>query len=164
MNNLLVLTLFSLCLSTYTFGHGGVVHSKKILKVTLNSKKTDTLDAKYKLINIDYQKEVKAIFKKSCFDCHSSSTVFPWYYKIPGVKQLIDSDIKEAKKHLDFSFDFPFKSHELPKNDLYSISFAIHKKTMPPIQYRILHSDIALSESEKVIIEAWIQKSVARLK
>lgn len=49
-------------------------------------------------INQEYLKTVKPIFQKSCFDCHGNTTVYPWYYKVPGVKQLIDNDIDEVKQ------------------------------------------------------------------
>ena len=57
----------------------------------------------------DYQLRVEPIFKKSCMDCHSGQTRFPWYYKIPGIKQMLDSDISEAGHHLDMSASYPFK-------------------------------------------------------
>ena len=58
-----------------------------------------------------YRAEIEPIFKAKCFDCHSSSTRHPWYYKVPGVRQLINSDVKEAKEHLDMSQGFPFQGH-----------------------------------------------------
>ncbi|MBK8204899.1 MAG: heme-binding domain-containing protein, partial [Bdellovibrionales bacterium] len=69
-------------------------------------------------INELYKFNVKQIFQKKCFDCHSQNTQYPWYYKIPGAKQLIDGDIEEAKEHLDFSNDFPFGGHGAPSEDL----------------------------------------------
>ncbi len=93
------------------------------------------LKQKYTQINKLYIKTVKPIFKKSCFDCHGNTTNYPWYYKVPGVKQLIDSDIKESKKHLDFSKDFPFISHETPLKDLDAIGKSVNNNSMPPFRY-----------------------------
>jgi len=60
-------------------------------------------------INESYLATVKPVFRKSCFDCHSSNTNYPWYSNLPGAKQLIQNDIAEAKEHLDMSKDFPFQ-------------------------------------------------------
>jgi hypothetical protein len=115
-------------------------------------------------INKNYLSQVKPIFQRSCFDCHGNTTKYPWYYKIPGITQLIDSDIETAKKHLDFTQDFPFKSHDTPLNDLYAISKSIKNKTMPPLGYRLLHGDTKLTEKEVIQVQDWIQKSVEMLK
>ncbi len=145
-----------LLVSAYAFGHGGEDHSKKEIKVESSSVRVIDLET----INKSYEANVKPIFKKSCFDCHSNKTVFPWYYKIPGIKQIIDSDIKEAKSHLDFSNDFPFISHEDPIKDLQSISKSLEGGKMPPAQYLWLHSKANLSKEELEKVQHWIKKSL----
>tara|TARA_B100001971_G_scaffold61895_1_gene56923 strand:- start:126307 stop:126792 length:486 start_codon:yes stop_codon:yes gene_type:complete len=150
-----------------SWGHGGEDHSKKKSpKVVHNSIVADSkeLEVVYKKINTSYLKKIKPIFKTSCFDCHSSQTVFPWYYEIPGIKQLIDSDIKEAKSHLDFSNDYPFISHDSPENDLKSIEKSISEKTMPPTKYLWMHSDAKLSQKEVEEIKKWVKESLEALK
>lgn len=122
------------------------------------------LEIKYMKINEEYKSTIKPIFQKSCFDCHSNATTYPWYYKVPGVKQLIDSDIKESKKHLDFSNDFPFISHETPQKDLDAIGKAIKNGSMPPFLYQVMHRDSNLSKSEIKQVEKWIEKSQETLK
>ena len=58
---------------------------------------------KIEIINERYVKNVKPIFVKSCFDCHSSQTRYPWYHSLPLIKSLLDNDIAEGKKHLNMS-------------------------------------------------------------
>lgn len=108
-------------------------------------------------INELYSKDVKPIFQKKCFDCHSQKTNYPWYHKIPGVKQLIESDIKEGLEHIDFEPGFPFKSHATPSEDLDEILEVIEKNDMPPMSYRIMHPSSKLTEPEKEIIKKWVQ-------
>ncbi len=114
-------------------------------------------------INSQYLKEVKPIFRKSCFDCHSSSTRYPWYAKLPGAKQLIESDVNESKVHLDLSNDFPFGGHGTPNEDLEAIAEVIKEGSMPPFRYRILHSDSKLSNDEKEAIQNWVKLSLKTL-
>lgn len=110
-------------------------------------------------INNRYQKEIRPIFQRACFNCHSSETEYPWYYHVPGIKQFIDHDIREAKEHIDMSDNFPFKGHGNPEEDLEGIKQTILKNTMPPSYYMILHWESKLTEEEKQKIIRWIEES-----
>lgn len=114
---------------------------------------------KYEKINDLYILNVKSIFQRKCFDCHSQNSHLPWYSKLPGVKQLIDKDIKEAKEHLNFSNDFPFYGHGTPMEDLNALETSVKENSMPPIRYKILHWESSLSEKEKAIVLHWIHQS-----
>lgn len=46
---------------------------------------------------------VQAILKKSCYDCHSNNTNYPWYAKIQPAGWWLASHIKKGKKDLNFS-------------------------------------------------------------
>lgn len=121
-------------------------------------------DAAMISINELYLKDIKPIFKRSCFDCHSSSTTYPWYSKMPGANQLIRNDINEAKQHLDLSNNFPFIGHGSPSEDLLAINKQVQNGDMPPLRYRFLHSNSQLSADEKAAVEAWVEKSLSILK
>ena len=149
------------------WGHGGEEHDEeRFLEVSHDSLKPVNKNVKeiYKLINSNYVINVKPIFKKSCFDCHSAQTNFPWYYKLPGVKQVIDSDIEEARKHLDFSNDFPFISHDMPIKDLESIEKSVSGGRMPPQKYLWLHSQKKLTTKEIEEVKKWVYQSLEALK
>ncbi len=114
-------------------------------------------------IGESYSKNVHSIFESKCFDCHSSRTNFPWYHIVPGIKQFIDSDVLEAKKHLDMENGFPFKSHATPKEDLEAIQKCVQDEAMPPFRYRLLHPSSKLSEDEKLAISTWVNESLKRI-
>ncbi|MCF6309218.1 MAG: heme-binding domain-containing protein [Sulfurimonas sp.] len=118
----------------------------------------------YKEINTQYMKNIKPIFEKKCFDCHGSVSNYPWYYNVPGVKQMMDYDIKEAKKHMDMSKDFPFISHETPLNDLTSLKDIAIKGSMPPLRYVLGHWNSSLAEDEKQVLKKWSEESISKLK
>ena len=77
---------------------------------------------------------------------------------------MIDKDIEEAKKHLDFTNDFPFLSHDTPENDLKSIWESVSEDRMPPLKYRMLHWDSKLTNDEKKIIKKWVSESLEKIK
>jgi len=111
-------------------------------------------------INESYLKNVKPIFQKSCIDCHSNQTKYPWYANIPGAKQLIASDVAEAKTHLDMTEDFPFKGHGSPAEDLEAIRSSVVDNSMPPFRYWILHSGSRIDGKEEKTVLEWVDSSL----
>lgn len=154
--------LFLIFISTILFAHGGEKHDGKKSNVQkeIRTIKKSTV---YQEINNEYLQNIKPIIQKKCFDCHGTISKYPWYYKVPGVKQMIDYDIKEAKEHLDMSKDFPFISHETPLEDLKSFKRVTKKGTMPPLRYILGHWDSSLNEEEKRAIIQWSEKSLSKL-
>ncbi len=110
-------------------------------------------------INDSYLRNIKPIFERTCFDCHSGLTRYPWYYPIPGINTWIDGDTREAKRHIDMTNGFPFKGHGTPQRDFEAIEKVIEKNTMPPLRYRIVHWKSWLSEGEKRSILNWVHES-----
>lgn len=131
-------------------------HSKAAAK----AKVTDQSKEALRSVNEEFNKTVKPIFEKSCFDCHSSNTKFPWYSELPVAKGLIASDINEAKTHLDMTEGFPFKGHGSPREDLEAILKSVQEGSMPPLRYRMMHWDRGLSAQERAAIKSWVENSL----
>ncbi|MFH2132949.1 MAG: heme-binding domain-containing protein, partial [bacterium] len=115
------------------------------------------------VVNEAYQARVKGIFREKCMDCHGVPEAYPWYYKVPGIRQIIDDDIREAQKHLDMSDDFPFGGHGTPLSDLKALKAAMEDDTMPPFLYWMIHPDSRLDDEETDIILLWIEQSINQL-
>ena len=47
--------------------------------------------------------EVRQVLRNSCYNCHSNETKLPWFDKVVPAYWLVASDVKEARKHLNFS-------------------------------------------------------------
>lgn len=118
----------------------------------------------YLKINTSYLKEIKPILSNKCFDCHSNQTIYPWYYPIPGVKQLLDHDTSKAKEHIDMSDDFPFKGHHSVLEQLKAIHKVVKENRMPLWKYRFLHWDKWLTKEEKTKIKKWVSDSLEKFK
>ncbi len=155
LNLILFFTIPSLC-----YSHGGKVHREET--VILPSK--DAFIDIYKQVNDDYIRQVEPIFQAKCFNCHSLKTNYPWYYKLPGAKQIINDHIKEALGHLDMTEGFPFKGHETPIKDLEALKKTIQNDSMPPWYYRIFHEDSSVTDQEKELIFKWIDSSLEKLR
>jgi hypothetical protein len=46
--------------------------------------------------------QVSSILKRSCYDCHSSVTVWPWYSHVAPVSWLLVDDVNQGRSHINF--------------------------------------------------------------
>ena len=106
---------------------------------------------------------LEPIFQRSCFDCHSDKTKYPWYYKLPVIKGMIDDDVREARERLDVSNGFPFEGRGGPADQLKDIKEEVMEGAMPLRMYRLMHWSAGLSQSEKDSIGAWVDRSMVSL-
>ena len=121
------------------------------------------LDSIYRLINQSYL-QVEPILRKDCYNCHSDQTKYPWYYKLPLIKGLIDKDIEEGRKHLDLSNGFPFGGHGEPLEDLAAIREEIEEGEMPPWNYRLMHWGSSIEGSARDSLFTWIDSTMDLLR
>lgn len=98
---------------------------------------------------------LKAIFKRSCYDCHSNETNWPWYSDVAPISWLVVHDVKEGRKHLNFSTwnDLPPKKKEHKKEEILE---QIEKGEMPMTLYTFIHRNAKLLEAEKGMIKTWV--------
>ena len=119
-------------------------------------------DSVFLLINEIYQ-PVRPILKRSCFDCHSDSTEYPWYHKLPLIKGMIDEHIAEGREHLDLTHDFPFTGKGSSLELLGEIKHEIESDQMPLLSYRLLHWGTLIEGPQRDSVFAWIDSTTAIL-
>lgn len=90
--------------------------------------------------------ETRAMTKRACYDCHSNETVWPVYTVIAPVSWLVYWDVMEGRKELNFS-DWQNGSRE--GEGPAEIQEQIAGGEMPPVLYRLLHSESRLTGEEK---------------
>ena len=98
--------------------------------------------------------KVLAIFKNSCYDCHSNNTRYQWYVYIQPMGWMMARHIKNGKDNLDFS-DFGSYSQRKQANKLRAIETSIKEGSMPLSSYTIMHTDAKLSVEDKKLITDW---------
>jgi hypothetical protein len=144
-----------------SFAHKGHSHGSQVNRVDEHSTK---LRAAIGVTAANYEANVKRLFQRSCYDCHSSHTKYPWYSSLPWIKGLIEGDISEARTHLDLSDGYPFKGHGNLVSDLEAIRDAIRENSMPPSRYKVMHWRANLSQSEKDIIFRWVDEALVSIR
>ncbi|EKR63849.1 heme-binding domain protein [Leptospira weilii str. 2006001853] len=100
--------------------------------------------------------EVKKILRKSCYDCHSDLTEWPWYSKIFPVNVYLYNHVKEGKVELNFSeWNSLSKKEKSTKGD--SILETLEEKEMPPGNYILLHPSAKVTREELQVLKNWVR-------
>jgi hypothetical protein len=102
--------------------------------------------------------EVKSLLRRSCYNCHSNETVWPWYSRVAPASWLIASDVNEGRRNLNFS-EWASYSDPIQSRKLADIAEETREGEMPPWYYTLAHSDAKLSPSERDRIQAWAGSS-----
>ncbi len=154
------LTLFAGFIKAIADGVDEEVKAGSETEITLPDSIRDSF---YAEINAGFQ-SLEPIFRKGCFDCHSTSTEFPWYHKLPIIGGMMDDHIKEGREHLDLTSGFPFSGSHGQLDLLGDIREEIEEGDMPLWSYRLMHWNASPDDAEKDSIFAWIDHSIALLK
>lgn len=117
-----------------------------------------------KNINDQYLQTVKPIFEAKCLMCHGQAERLPLYALVPPASLLLKRDMREAKKHMNMTDDFPFEGHGSAVDDLEAIQKVVETNSMPPWQYKLMHWRSSPTNRERQAILGWVQESQRKLK
>jgi hypothetical protein len=104
--------------------------------------------------------QIQSVLERSCYDCHSSSTVWPWYSHIAPISWLVTDDVNTGRMHINFE---DWEAQENPREaaeHLGLICEEVRKKDMPPLDYRIMHRTSELSPEEITAVCGWAESFV----
>ena len=103
-------------------------------------------------------KDVQQILNQACFDCHSSSTNYPWYNSITPVNYWLNSHVKEGKKHFDVS---KWASYSTKKKDhkLDELIEEIEEREMPLASYTWTHKEAQLTDAQVQSLVDWARNA-----
>lgn len=107
--------------------------------------------------------EIRNILEKSCNDCHSNHTEYPWYYNIQPVAWWLANHVNEGKQHLNFSEFNTYKTKRKLKK-LKELKDEIEEGGMPMDSYLWIHGNAKLSETEKNNLIKWVNESLITVK
>jgi hypothetical protein len=102
--------------------------------------------------------EIRQILRRSCYDCHSNETRWPWYAQVAPVSWLVVHDVNDARKHLNFStwnaYDAKKRAHKLEE-----LREELNEDAMPLWYYLPLHPEAKLSDDDKERLLAWAKSA-----
>lgn len=108
--------------------------------------------------HVEVPAQVQAVLKRSCYDCHSSSTVWPWYSHVAPVSWYVVHDVNTGRGHVNFQ---NWEAQVNPQEALEHLGLAcklIKEGKMPPAEYRVMHKESYVSPAETTAVCAWTQK------
>ncbi|MGV3460271.1 MAG: heme-binding domain-containing protein [Flavobacterium sp.] len=100
--------------------------------------------------------DIKAILVRSCYDCHSDRTRYPWYSRIQPGAWYMSGHIEKGKEELNLS-RFGEYSARRQRNKLRAMSGQIKSGEMPLASYTLIHGEADLSQHEKQVLMDWLE-------
>lgn len=104
-----------------------------------------------------------ALFQRGCQNCHSTNTQWPWYSRIPPASWLIEKDVNDARRHVNFSNWDSYGPNEREEL-LTKIGSAVRTGRMPLPRYTLLHHEAILTLLERQRIYEWSRAEKKRLR
>lgn len=98
--------------------------------------------------------KVAAIFDRSCADCHSNKTIWPWYSNVAPVSWFVIDHVNHGRSHLNFS-EWGSYSKEEQADLLRDICGEVKRGTMPLSSYTPLHPGSEVSGDDLAAICGW---------
>lgn len=107
---------------------------------------------------------VSEILSNACYDCHSNETIYPWYTSIQPIGWLLQSHIKDGKKHLNFS-EFTNRKISYQNHKFEEIIEMVKEKEMPLPSYTWmgLHPKAKLTDAQRQELVNWAQSNMNTL-
>ena len=98
--------------------------------------------------------EVAVLLERACNDCHSNETKWPWYSQVAPFSWLVSRDVKDGRKHLNFSeWENYEEGRKLKK--LEEVAEEVEAGEMPMELYVPLHPEAKLSPDERRVLVEW---------
>lgn len=106
--------------------------------------------------------QIDSILRRSCYDCHSSETRWPWYSKVAPSSWLLASDVDEGRREVNFSNWAAFDKQRAVKR-LTKICEEVRGGDMPPWYYLPMHPPAKLSDADHQLLCTWADGEEARI-
>ena len=103
--------------------------------------------------------DVADLLRRSCADCHSHDTVWPWYARIAPVSWLVAYDVAEAREHMNLSLWNRLDPGERAEM-IEEIWEEVEEEEMPLWYYVWLHPRARLSAAERSDLVAGLRATV----
>lgn len=112
--------------------------------------------------HVQVDPKVSAILDRSCNDCHSNKTRWPWYTQVAPVSWFVINHVNEGRQELNLSeFGKYDKRRQLGK--LRQMCREITNGDMPLSSYTPMHAGSKLSQDDVKTLCDWSESQRAQL-
>jgi len=106
--------------------------------------------------------EAAAILNRSCNDCHSNQTRWPWYTNVAPISWFVINHVNDGRRQMNFS-DWAQYDRSEQENYLRKICREVKSGDMPIHSYLWLHGDAKPSSEDVKILCDWANAESQRL-
>lgn len=128
-----------------------------VIQVFRPSRTNPTADPKNEMTaSLAVPPEVAAIFNRSCGDCHTNRTIWPWYSGVAPVSWMVAYDVNHGRSALNFS-EWGMGNPKKNADTLQEVCKELTEKEMPGTFYPILHPAANLTDADIQTVCRWTQ-------
>ena len=113
-------------------------------------------------VEISAPAEVRTLLERSCFDCHSNHTRWPWYSYVAPVSWFVAKHVHDGRDDLNLT-EWPLMDTEKQLFFLGEMKDKIKSRKMPLKSYLLVHWGARLSDEERSQLILWIDGEVSLL-
>ncbi len=113
--------------------------------------------------HVQVDPQMAAILDRSCNDCHSNKTRWPWYSHVAPVSWWVIDHVNHGRSHLNFSEWGKYDKGE-QRNLLKQICGLTNQGSMPLGSYTPMHPGAKLTAADVETICGWSNKMMTTLR
>ena len=106
--------------------------------------------------------DISGIIGRSCNDCHSNNTLYPWYSNVQPMAWFLKNHIDDARRQMNFSIWKTYSPKKQSKK-LEDICEQLEAKEMPLPSYLWIHWDSILSDNDSKTLCDWAKLEKAKI-
>lgn len=100
----------------------------------------------------------RELAKGACYDCHSNETIWPWYSHVAPMSWLVQYDVEEGRRVLNFS------EWDKPQKEAHEAADTVREGEMPLWFYLPTHPDADLSDADKQALINGLEATIGKSK
>ena len=111
---------------------------------------------------VDAPEDVLTTLRRSCWDCHSNETDWPWYAYVAPMSLRVTQHVWMGREHVNFTEWDSYDAEEL--DEAYEeIAKEIDKGGMPLSDYLLVHRDAKLTPADRDRLVSWAESARERI-
>ena len=128
----------------------------QFIPVNRNNPCTDPRQTIYATLTVPAS--VRTVFERSCQNCHTNQTVWPWYSYVAPVSWMITRDVHQARKAMNLS-EWGRYSQNKRTDKLEEICEQVTNGEMPDRKYAFIHRRAHPTAQERDAVCQWSEDS-----
>ena len=107
---------------------------------------------------VDAPEDVLTTLRRSCWDCHSNETEWPWYAYVAPMSLRVSQHVWMGREHVNFTEWDGYDAEE--RDEAYEdIAKVIDRGRMPLKDYLLVHRNAKLTTSDRKRLVSWAESA-----